>query len=132
MTNAMHGGARILVVENVEETRDVIEGLLHADGYRVDAVRDEVGAVRTARRNAPDLILVSPGGAADAVVALVARIRRRARLSSDVPAVVFCVESIAEGAEVELGPNVYGARPDSFDQLRALFRRLLRHDPRVS
>ena len=38
-------GSLILVVQDVEETRDGVEALLKADGYRVDAARDEEDAV---------------------------------------------------------------------------------------
>ena len=118
-------GALILVVQDVEETRDGIEVLLSADGYRVEPARDEADAVRRARYDAPALILVSLGGPATGVIAAASRIRRRAELSDDVPVVIFCVDSIAEGAEVRVGVNVYVTRPDSFDQLRHLLRRLL-------
>src|SRR6266511_739935 len=95
----------ILVVEDVEETRDGIEELLKADGYRVDPARDEEDAVARAGRESPRLILVSlPGPEAD-VIATAGRIRRRAELSEDVPIVIFCSPTVAEGAEVEIGKN---------------------------
>ena len=121
-------GALILVVEDVEETRDGIEKLLKADGYRVDPARSEEDAVMRARRESPNLILVSLGPHVD-VVATVARIRARAELSDEIPIVIFCVETIAEGAEVKIGTNVYATRPDNFDQLRSFLGRLL---PRLS
>ena len=121
-------GALILVVEDVEETRDGIEKLLKADGYRVDPARSEEDAVMRARRESPNLILVSLGAHVD-VVATVARIRARAELSDEIPIVIFCVETIAEGAEVKIGTNVYATRPDNFDQLRSFLGRLL---PRLS
>src|SRR5438552_17382969 len=46
----------ILVVEDVEETRDGIEKLLERDGHRVDSAREEEDAVVTAARKPPDLI----------------------------------------------------------------------------
>jgi CheY-like chemotaxis protein len=52
-------GPIVLVVEDVEEIRDGIEQLLKVDGYRVDAARDERDAVLRARRERPNLILVS-------------------------------------------------------------------------
>ena len=57
-----NAGALILVLEDVEETRDGIEQLLNADGYRIDPARDEEDAVTRAMRERPCLILVSPGG----------------------------------------------------------------------
>jgi len=40
-------------VEDIEETRDGIEQLLTADGYRVDPARDEEDAVVRAKRTPP-------------------------------------------------------------------------------
>jgi hypothetical protein len=70
-------------------------------------------------------MLVSLGGPAIDVIATAARICDRAQLSQGVPVVLFCIPTVAEGAEVEIAGNVYLTRPDNFDQLRALLRRLL-------
>ena len=124
MTNRRRA-TTILVAEDVEETRDGIARLLEADGYRVDPARSERDAVERARRQRPDLILVSLGGPEDKVVASARRIRQAARLSHDVPVVIFCVATVDAGAEVALGKNVHVTRPDNFDQLRRLLDRLL-------
>ena len=42
-----------VVVEDVEETRDGIEKLLKADGYRVNPARDEDDAIERAKREPP-------------------------------------------------------------------------------
>lgn len=115
----------ILVADDVEETRDGIERLLKADGYRVDPARSEQEAVERAERQAPDLILVSLSGPSDDAIASAVRIRRLASLGDEVPVVIFCVQTVDEGAEVALGRNVYITRPDNFDQLRGLLGRLL-------
>jgi two-component system alkaline phosphatase synthesis response regulator PhoP len=115
----------ILVTEDVEETRDGIEKLLQADGYRVDCARHEKDAVSRAKRETPDLILVSLTGTHLEVIAAARRIRESAELSEEIPVVVFCVEAVSEGAEVDIGKNVYVTRPDNFDQLRRFLRRLL-------
>src|SRR5919204_773243 len=60
---------------------------------------------------------------------MAARIRQRAHVSQAVPIVIFCVPTVAEGAEVEIAGNVYLTRPDNFDQLRALLHRLLTPPP---
>lgn len=115
----------ILVVEDVHETRDGIEKLLIADGYRVALARDEQDAVESAHRTRPDLILVSLGGLPREVVFSARSIRQRAEVGEQVPVVVFCVEGIAEGEEVEIGENLHLTRPDNFNQLRGLIARLL-------
>lgn len=115
----------ILVVEDVHETRDGIETLLRTDGYRVALARDERDAIESARRTQPDLILVSLAGSPQDVVISARNIRQRAGVEERVPVVVFSIEGIDEGEEVEIGENVHLTRPDNFNQLRRLIARLL-------
>jgi CheY-like chemotaxis protein len=115
----------ILVVEDVEETRYGIERLLTAGGYLVSTARDEGDAVVKAGLHRPDLILISLGLDTDQILSAARRIRERAGLGEKIPVVTFCITSLDEGAEVGAGHNVYLTRPDNFDQLRVLLRRLL-------
>ena len=89
----------VLVVEDITETRDGIEKLLKADGYRVAVARDERDAIESARLKHPDLILVSLAGLSSEVIVTARRIRERAEVGEQVPVVVFCVEGIGEGGE---------------------------------
>ena len=115
----------ILIVEDVHETRDGMEKLLIADGYRVTLARDAQDAIESAQRARPDLILVSLAGLPREVILSARNIRQRARVGELVPVVVFCIEEIGEGEEVAIGRNVYITRPDNFNQLRSLLGRLL-------
>jgi CheY-like chemotaxis protein len=115
----------ILVVEDVEETRDAIEQLLVATGYIVSTARDEAEAVFKARVQPPDLILRSLGIDAVHIGEMGRRIRANSWLTDRVPIVAFCVATLAEGTEAEVGYNIYLTRPDNFDQLRRLLSRLL-------
>ena len=117
--------ATILVVEDVHETREGIETLLIADGYSVASARDVRDAIERAQRTRPDLILIGLGGSPHEVVLSARNIRERADVGERVPVVVFCIEGIAEGDEVEIGENVHLSRPDNFNQLRSLIARLL-------
>ena len=119
----------ILVVEDVAETRDGIEKLLKADGYRVAVARDERDAIESATRKRPDLILVSLAGLPSEVIATARRIRAHAGVGNLVPVVIFCVESIDEGGDLAIGENVHVSRPDNFNQLRRLLTRLLQKVP---
>jgi two-component system, OmpR family, response regulator MprA len=119
----------ILVVEDINETRDGIEKLLKADGYIVTLARDEKDAIESARRQRPNLILVSVAGLPHEVVIAARHIRERAAVGENVPVVVFCIAEIAEGDEVAIGKNVYITRPDNFNQLRTLLARLLNEIP---
>ena len=117
----------ILVVEDVQETRDGIKELLKVDGYRVVVARDERDGIEKAQRQCPDLILVSLGGLPLEVLDSGRRIRESAAAGDDVPVVIFCFDEILEGAEVAIGKNVHIAQPDNFNELRGLLSRLLRN-----
>ena len=119
----------ILVVEDVQETRDGIEKLLKVDGYRVMLARDELDGIERAQRERPDLILVSLDGIPSEVLICGRRIRESAAAGEEVPIVVFGFDEIAAGAEVAIGKNVHITHPDNFDQLRGFLSRLLRRIP---
>ena len=122
----------ILVVEDILETREGIERLLIVDGYRVDLARDEQDGIESARRQRPNLILVSLAGVPGEVIVSARRIRESAAIGEDVPVVVFCVDDVDEGEEVAIGQNVHVTRPDNFNQLRALLARLLLEVPKAA
>jgi DNA-binding response OmpR family regulator len=123
--NNLDAGALILVIEDVEEIRDGLKKLLNADGYRVDPARDEEDAAFRAARECPDLLLMSSGAQKAPTISTV---RRQLGLSEEVPVVVFCGDTIAEGTGQLIGANAYLSRPDNFNQLRNLLRRLLEPD----
>ena len=123
---------KILVVEDVHETRAGIEKLLLVNGYHVALARDEQDGIESAQRQRPDLILVSLAGLPREVIVSASRIRESAAIGEDVPVVVFCVDEIAEGDEVAIGENVHLTRPDNFNQLRSLLARLLRTIPKAA
>ena len=122
----------ILVVEDVQETREGIEKLLLVDGYRVALARDEQDGIVSARQQRPDLILVSLAGLPREVILSARRIRESAAIGEDVPVVVFCVDEIGQGDEIAIGENVHVTRPDNFNQLRDLLARLLQRIPKAA
>jgi CheY-like chemotaxis protein len=126
MTASTAHSSRILIVEDVQETRDSIRELLTRDGYGVDPARDEEEAVDRVQRNHPDAILISLVGAPERVIAAAQRIRIRGGLTQETPIVIFSLPMVPEGAEEELIGNIHVTVPDNFNQLRALLRRLLR------
>ena len=116
---------QILVLEDVEETGFLIDKMLKGNGYRVSLARNEEDAIMRARIQSPDLILMSLDLGPELLLAAAHRIRQEAGLSQDVAIVIFCVPTIPQGAEMEVGKNVYVTRPDNFNQLRGLLHRLL-------
>src|ERR1700680_105065 len=101
----------ILLVEREQETRDGIEKLLTADGYRVDAARNEDDAAARATRASPDLIMLSLSGSPADAIAEASSIRERAELDQSIPFVIFSVQTVAEGAVEKIEGNVYLTRP---------------------
>ena len=122
-------GALIMVVHDVEETRDGIEKLLRSSGYRVDPARDEKEAVWRALRQSPDLILVSLCGPEAYVIASAQYVRDSSGLPEDVPVVIFCADTPVERTDLQIRMNVWLARPGNFDDLRTLLARLLSQSP---
>jgi len=122
----------ILVVDDVEKTRYAIERLLQSDGYVVETARSEEDAVQRATRKTPQLILVNLGSPPHEAVATAQRIRRQGLPHSNVPIVLFGIESAAAGKNVDFGGNVYVAHPDNFDQLRYFLRLLLVASPQTA
>jgi len=120
---------RILVVNDVEETRDGLEKLLTADGYDVDPARTEHDAVRKARADPPDVILISLRGGRSEWIAAATRIREDANLKENTPVVLFCVAELPESTEIKLEGSIYLIRPDNFNQLREVLKRVLHAAP---
>ena len=115
----------ILVLEDIEETGQLIEKMLKGNGYGVTVARTEEDAIFRCRFQPPNLILMSLGLGPEGLLATAHRIRRQADLSQEVAFVIFCVPTIPQGAAVEVDKNVYLTRPDNFNQLRDLLHRLL-------
>jgi CheY-like chemotaxis protein len=115
----------ILVVEDVEETGVLIEKMLKGNGYCVSLARSEEDAILRAYSQSPDLILMSLGFGPERLIKVANRIRQQAGLQQDVAVVIFCDPTIPEGCEMEVGENIFVSRPDNFNQLRDLVKRLL-------
>ena len=111
MNNESDTSSIILVVEDVNETRDGIEKLLKADGYRVTLARDEKDAIESAQRVPPNLILVSVAGLPREVVIAARHIRELAALGENVPVVLFCIAEIDECDEVAIGKTCISLAP---------------------
>src|SRR5437868_6310652 len=105
--NEATGNNLVLVVHEVEETRHGIQELLRTSGYRVDLARGEEDAILAARRRPPNLILISPCGTASQIVAIANRTRERSGLPKEIPVVIFCVQMLPEGSELQIGMNVH-------------------------
>ncbi len=118
-------GRRILVVNDIEATREGIEALLKRDGYDIETARDEQNATNAARSKHPDLLLITLGDETTDVLAAVRRISCGAELDEQMPVIIFCAEEPAGGREIAVERNIYLSCPDNFNQLRDFIKRLV-------
>jgi DNA-binding response OmpR family regulator len=115
----------ILLLHDLQATREAIERLLNKDGYRVYGASDEASAIDRAQCHCPDLIIVSLGGLLQRSISEAQSIRKKAGLDVRTPIVVLSSSSVIEGAELHIGDSVCVTLPDDFNQFRALLARLL-------
>jgi len=120
-------GKKILVVDDDVKTVDLVRLYLNRDGYRVITAYDGVEAMRMARENHPDLIvldLMLPG--IDGL-----EICRTLRAESDVPIIMLTAMTTDQDrlTGLDLGADDYVTKPFSPRELAARVRAVLRRLP---
>ena len=118
-------GAAILVVEDDEETRNVVVRELTARGYRVDEAPDGRTAIDRWERRRPDLVLLDLGLPDVDGLQLVRRIRHEA----STPIVILSgrYEEHEKVEALDKGADDYVTKPFGIDELHARLRVALRH-----
>ena len=120
----------VLVVEDDDETRRGIERLLLASGYCMQAEQNGEAAVERTRLSPPDLLLISAGTNRGTGIRMARQICTKSSLREHLPVVILGDADLEEGEERRFENNFYQTRPDNFDQLRGLIKRLLAETPR--
>ena len=122
---AGHGGARILVVEDDEETRRVLARELATRDYQVDEAPDAATALQRWERRRPDLVLLDLGLPDLDGLQLIRRIRRDALT----PIVILSgrYEEREKVEALERGADDYVTKPFGVEELNARLRVALRH-----
>ncbi len=120
-------GKKILVVDDDVKTVELVRLYLNRDGYRVITAYDGVEALRLARENHPDLIvldLMLPG--VDGL-----EICRTLRTESEVPIIMLTAMTTDQDrlTGLELGADDYVTKPFSPRELAARVRAVLRRLP---
>ena len=116
---------RILVVEDDRRIRDLLRRGLLFEGYTVDTAEDGETALRAARENLPDAVIL------DIMLPKMdgLEVCRRLRSASNVPIMMLTArDSVADRVTgLDAGADDYLVKPFAFDELlarlRALFRR---------
>ncbi len=119
------GAARVLVVEDDRELRDLLTRLLRDVGYRVDAVGDGQAGLHRALVDDYDTLIIDRGLPAVDGLDLIKRLRRRGVRT---PAMILTAYgSLADRvAGLDAGAEDYLVKPFEVDELLARLRALLR------
>ena len=117
-------GPVVLVVDDDQAIIDLLEYNLNRDGYRVIAARDGLEALRLARTERPDLVILDlmlPG--LDGL-----EVCRSLRHESDTPVIMLTarVEEVDRVVGLELGADDYVTKPFSVRELMARVKAVLR------
>jgi two-component system, OmpR family, response regulator QseB len=122
------GAARILVVEDDRELRELLTRLLRDVGYRIDAVGDGQAGLHRALVDTYDTIIVDRGLPAVDGLDLIKRLRGQGIRTPVM--VLTAYGSIADRvAGLDAGAEDYLVKPFEVDELLARLRALLRRHP---
>ena len=123
------GPPTVLLVEDTEDNRFMMRRLLEMSGYRVVEAMNGDEAVKMARAESPQLILMDLSLPIIDGLAATRLIRKVPELESTPIIAVSAHDSSDFQAEaVEAGCNSYVTKPIDFNALEELIRQLLTHD----
>jgi len=123
------GPPTVLLVEDTEDNRFMMRRLLEMSGYRVVEAMNGDEAVKMARAESPQLILMDLSLPIIDGLAATRLIRKVPDLESTPIIAVSAHDSSDFQAEaVEAGCNSYVTKPIDFTALEELIRQLLTHD----
>ena len=119
----------VLLVEDTEDNRFMMRRLLEMSGYRVVEAMNGEEAVRLARAESPQLILMDLSLPVIDGLAATRLIRKVPALeATPIIAVSAHDTSDFQAEAVEAGCNSYVTKPIDFNQLELLIQQLLTHD----
>jgi CheY-like chemotaxis protein len=116
--------AKILVVEDIPDTRQMMVDLLENLGHVVSQARDGVEGVRVAITDRPDLILLDlmmPTASGDSALSFM---RGTPDLSS-IPIIVVSAHPDVEQIATQLGANAWLTKPVMYNELRRCINEVL-------
>lgn len=128
--NSRPSSPTVLIVEDHEDTRDLLRYVLERTGRTVLEAVDGDEAVRLAAQFQPQLILMDAGLPGCDGLSATKRIRELAAMR-DVPIVFLSghVQPELRAAALEIGGNEYLSKPVSLDDLELVVSKYLMLDP---
>ena len=116
----------VLVVEDLDDVRELISVWLRQSGYRVLEAGDGAEAVEVARRECPDLIVMDISLPTVDGLTATQTIRQIEELC-DVPIIACSANDVQEWSDKALaaGCNDFVSKPVDFDALERALKRLL-------
>jgi len=120
--------ARLLIVEDDEEMRRLLEALLKTEGYEVQSAGDSASAIAEVAKNEPDLVLLDIMLGDEDGRTILGEIRRM----SDLPVVFLTgrAHEIDRIAGLKMGADDYVVKPFSAGELAARVESVLRRSRR--
>lgn len=117
---------RILIVEDKATSRELLRTVLEKQGYAITEAADGEEALRQARADVPDLILLDLQMPVRDGYAVLTELRREGRFKT-VPIVAVTASAMQGDREKALGVgfNGYLTKPLALSDLRSEIRRLL-------
>jgi DNA-binding response OmpR family regulator len=124
---------KILVVDDDSDIRDLLDLELRASGYDVVFARDAIGAVSTARKEKPDLILLDIGLPGGSGFVIMQRLRAFPALERT-PIIVITASDPGDSRErsAEFGIAGFFHKPFDADELLAEIERALAPPERLA
>lgn len=116
--------AKILVVEDIPDTRQMMVDLLENLGHAVIEACDGLEGVRVALSDRPDLILLDlmmPTASGDSALSFM----RGTPSLNDIPIVVVSAHPDVEQIATQLGADSWLAKPIKYDELRRCINQML-------
>jgi two-component system KDP operon response regulator KdpE len=125
MTKRMTSGPRILIVDDEPAIRRFLKSSFDAQGFNVEQEETGRGAIESARRTKPDLVVLDLGLPDMDGLEVILQIRK----FSPVPIIVLSVRDDEAGkvAALDGGADDYIVKPFGMDELMARVRTALRH-----
>lgn len=116
----------VLIVEDYDDTRELLSLWLEGCGYRVVAARDGAEAVEAARRECPDLVIMDMSMPKLDGLSATAAIRQIEELC-DVPVIACSAHDVQEWSDKALaaGCNDFVSKPVDFAALERALKKLL-------